>query len=280
MGTLGRTWQLYKQSFAVLAADIEVLLFPVMSAAAALLVAASFFVPLYKIGTLAAIARHTAKWDDYATLVAWYYANFFVVIFFNSALVACANIRLSGGDPTVRDGLRIALSRVHRIAAWALVATTVGVVLQSLQSRRGRGGGLLGSALGVGWTLITYLIVPVLIFEDRGIFDSAYRSAELFRKNWGEEVAGSFGFGLLGLVMFIPGLGLGALFWPWDRGAAVIAVVVYVLFLAVISSAVRGIFTVALYRYAVHGDAPQGFSADLIDGALGGRRRPGLEGSY
>ena len=280
MGTLGRTWQLYKQSFAVLSADVEILLFPVMSAAAALLVGVSFFVPLYKIGTLAAISRHTAKWDDYATLFVWYYANFFVVIFFNSALVGCANIRLSGGDPTVRDGLRIALSRVHRIAAWALAATTVGILLQSLQNRRGRAGGLLGSALGLGWTLITYLIVPVLIFEDRGIFDSAYRSAELFRKNWGEEVAGSFGFGLLWLLMFIPGLGLGALLWSWDLGAAVIVVVVYVLFLAVISSAVKGIFTVALYRYAAHGDIPLGFSADLIDGVLGGRRRTGPEESY
>ena len=280
MGTLGRTWELYKQSFAVLSADVEILLFPVMSAVAALLVGASFFVPLYKIGTFAAISHHTAKWDDWLTLACWYYANFFVVIFFNSALVGCANIRLSGGDPTVRDGLRIALSRLHRILAWALVATTVGILLQSLQNRRSRGGGLLGSALGLGWTLITYLIVPVLIFEDRGIFDSAYRSAELFRKNWGEEVAGSFGFGLLGFLMFLPGLGLGALFWSWDRGAAVIVVVVYVLFLAVISSAVKGIFTVALYRYATHGDAPLGFSADLIDGALGGRRQTGLEESY
>jgi hypothetical protein len=279
VGTLGRTWQLYKQSFAVLSADIEILLFPVMSAAAALLVGASFFVPLYKLGTFAAIGRHTARWDDYATLFAWYYANFFTVIFFNSALVGCANIRLSGVDPTVRDGLGIALRRVHRILAWTLVATTVSIFLQSFQNRRSRAGGLLGSALGLGWTLITYLIVPVLILEDRGIFDSIGRSADLFRKNWGEEVAGSFGFGLLWLLMFLPGLGLGALCCKWDRGAAVIVVVVYALFLAAISSAVKGIFTVALYRYATRGNAPPGFSADLIDGALGGRRT-GLGETY
>ena len=59
----------------------------------------------------------------------WYYGNFLVGIFFNSALMGCANIRLSGGKPSVRAGLRIAFSRIGRIAAWALVAATVGIFL-------------------------------------------------------------------------------------------------------------------------------------------------------
>jgi hypothetical protein len=272
VGTLDRTWQLYKQSFAVLSADIEILLFPVMSAVAAILVAASFFVPLYQVGTFEAIRNHAAKWDDWACLFAWYYANFFVIVFFNSALVACANIRLSGGDPTVRDGLRIAFLRLRRIAAWTLVAATVGLVLQSLGDRRNKLGSLLGAALGLGWTLITYLIVPVLIFEDCGIFGSIQRSAGLFRKHWGEQVAGSFGFGLLNLLMFIPGFLLGALVWLYDPVSALIVGLVYLLILATLSSAVKGVFTAALYRYATAGEAPPGFSADIIDGALGGRR--------
>ena len=169
------------------------------------------------------------------------------------------------------DGLRIAVARFPRIVAWTLVAATVGVLLQSLRNRRNILSGLLGSALGLGWTLITYLIVPVLMFENRGVYDSIYRSAELFKKHWGEQVAGSFGFGLLNLMLFLPGLLLGALFWTWDRGFAVIAVLVYTLILAAVSSAVRGVFTVALYRYATSGEAPPGFSAGLIDGALRGR---------
>ncbi len=268
MGTLDRTWRLYKESFNVLSADVEILLFPVMSAVAAIAVAASFFVPMYRLGTFVAIHSGTAKWDDYATLFAWYYFNFFVVIFFNAALVGCANMRLSGSDPTVGDGLRIAAARLHRILAWTLIATTVGVALQSLRNRRNLLGGLLGAALGLGWTLITYLMVPVILFEDRDIFDSIYRSAELFRKNWGEQVAGSFGFGLLNLLLLLPGLAMGALLWQVDRAAGVIIGVVYVLILAVVTSAVKGVFTVALYRYATSGQAPQGFSADLIQGSL------------
>ena len=274
MGTLDRTWRLYKESFNVLSADIEILLFPVMSAVAAVGVAASFLIPLYRIGTFEAIHSGAAQWDDYAILFVWYYFNFFVVIFFNAALVGCANMRLSGGDPTVGDGLRIAAARLLRILAWTLIATTVGVVLQSLRNRRSLLGGLLGSALGLGWTLITYLMVPVIVFEDRGIFDSIYRSADLFRKNWGEQVAGSFGFGLLNLVLLLPGLALGALLWQVDPAAGIIVGVVYMLILAVVTSAVKGVFTAALYRYATSGQAPQGFTADLIQGSLtrGSRR--------
>jgi len=268
VGTLDRTWRLYKESFNVLSADVEILLFPVMSAVAAIAVAASFFIPLYRIGAFEAIHSGTAKWDDYAILFVWYYFNFFVVIFFNAALVGCANIRLSGGDPTVGDGLRIAAARLLRIMAWAFIATTVGVFLQSLRNRRNLLGSLLGGALGLGWTLITYLMVPVIVVEDLNMTNSIHRSAELFRKNWGEQVAGSFGFGLLNLVLLLPGLALGALLWQVDRAAGVIVGVVYALILAVVTSAVKGVFTAALYRYATSGQAPQGFSADLIQGSL------------
>jgi hypothetical protein len=272
VGTLDRTWRLYKESFNVLSADVEILLFPVMSAVAAIAVAASFFIPLFYVGTFEAIHRGSARWDDYATLFVWYYLNFFVVIFFNAALVACANIRLSGGDPTVGDGLRIAAARIHRILAWAFIATTVGVLLQSLRNRRSLFGGLLGGALGLGWTLITYLIVPVIVVEDLNMTNSISRSAELFRKTWGEQVAGDFGFGLLNLLSLLPGVGLGVLLWQFDHAAGVIVGMMYVLILAVVTSAVKGVFTAALYRYASSGQAPQGFTMDLIHGSLNSGR--------
>jgi len=264
MGTLGRTWQLFKQSFAVLAADKEILLFPILSTSAAILAFAGFFVPLYTTGMLELIARGQGAWTDYIPLFSWYYVNYFIVIFFNSALVGCANIRLSGGDPTLGDGFRIAAARVHRIAAWTLLAATVGLLLHALESRSRRAGKIAASVLGLGWTLITYLVIPVLIFEDLGVFASVRRSAELFRGRWGEQIVGQAGFGLLSLVLALPGLALGFLLWSYDRAAAIILVLIYILILAAVVSATKGIFTVALYRYAAGGAAPFGFSEELM----------------
>ena len=197
MGRFSRTWQLFKESFAVLAADSKILVFPVCSGISLVLLGASFFIPLYRDGTLQAVTHHKGTWDDYAVLFAWYYLNFFVGIFFNSALMGCANMRLSGRQPTVGAGFRIALSHLGRIAAWALVAASVGMVLSSLRDRNNKLLSVVAAGLNIAWSLVTYLIVPVLLFEDRGVFASLHRSSELFRSHWGEQVAGSFGFGLL-----------------------------------------------------------------------------------
>ena len=272
MGRLDSAWQLFKESFNVLGADVGLLVFPALSGISALLLGASFFIPLYQNGALEAFRHHKGTLDNYAVLFTWYYINFFVGIFFNSALMACANIQLSGGTPSISAGLGIAFSRIGRIAAWALVAATVGLFLHSARDRRNWLLNLLISGLSVAWTLLTYLIVPVLLFEDRGVFDSIRRSEQLFRKNWGEQVAGNFGFGLLSLVLALPAFAMAALCWRWDPGFAIILAVIYMLILATVVSAVKGTFTVALYKYAIAGAAPVGFSTDVIDGALGGGR--------
>ncbi len=270
---LSRTITLYKESFAVLAKDSEILLLPVMSGICAVALAAGAFYNFYFDGTLLAFAHRTATWHDYAALFAWYYLNNFLIIFFNSALIGCASIRLGGGDATLGKGFAMALDRMAHIALWALVASTVGLLLQSLNNRRsGLLTRLVGAALSIGWTMMTYLIVPVLVMENRGVFDSIYRSAELFKKRWGEELLGSFGFGLLNFVFFLPALGVGVFLCRYDVVIALIVVVVYVLFQAVISSAATGVFRAALYQFAVSGEAPPGFSAEALD-PTGGRSR-------
>jgi hypothetical protein len=269
MGTWERTLALYKQSFDVLCADVELILFPVMSAISAILLAAGFFFPLSVSGMLESLGRGSADWRTYTLVFGWYYLNYFIVIFFSSALVGAANIRLGGGNPTVRDGLRIAIRSVHKIAAWALIAATVGVILDSLRSKGNRLiGRLLTAGMGLAWTLITYLIVPVIILEDRTTYESMERSAELFRKRWGEEVAGSFGFGILNLLLLMPGLLMAWLLFHLDPALAIIMLIWYVVILAAIASATKGIFTVVLYRYASAGELPTGFSGRMIDSAL------------
>jgi hypothetical protein len=123
MRSLEHTWNLYKQSFAVLAADPEILVFPILSTISALLLAGGFFYPMYVDGTLRALANRRSSADIYGQLFVWYYLNYFVVIFFNAALVACANKRLEGADPSVMDGFRGAISRIWSIAVWAFVSS-------------------------------------------------------------------------------------------------------------------------------------------------------------
>ena len=269
MNTLSRTWQLFKQSFTVLSEEPSLVVFPMLTAGSALLLMAGFFVPLYRLGSLQAVVHRTAGWDDYVPLFSWYYANTFVVVFFNSALAACVNIRLSGGNPSLSDGLSVAASRLPRIAAWTLVSATFGLLLRVIENHE-KAGRFVTGILGAGWTLVTYLMIPVVVIEDRPVYKSVKRSIELLRNTWGEQLAGGFGFGLLGILLGIPGFGLGLILIPVNLILGISVIVTYVLMLAAIFGAVRGIFTVALYRYATDGNAPFGFSRD----ALGGPARP------
>jgi hypothetical protein len=271
VGKLGLAWQLFKANFAVLAAEEELLVFPVLSGLTALLLGASFFFPLYRAGVFHRVDRHHVPLTFYAAFIGFQYINYFLGIFFNSALMGCAYMRLSGAKPTVSGGFRVALDRTGRIAAWAFVATTVGLLLSCLRDRRNLLLNALTSGASLAWTLLTYLIVPVLLFEDRGVLESISRSKDLFKSHWGEQVSGSFGMGMLGLLFSLPAAGLIALCWRWDRVAGIIFAAVYLLIFAAVYSAVKGIFTVALYRYATAGSAPPGFSADAIDGMLGRR---------
>jgi hypothetical protein len=260
-----RTWELTKQSFAVIAADKRLLIFPVLSGIAVIIVSVSFAIPMLMSGALERPQRTPA---DYVVLFLFYFANYFVVLFFNCALVACANICLSGGHATVKDGLGAAWSRIGRIFMWALVAATVGFLIRLIEERVEKAGRIIAWLLGTAWTLMTYFIVPVLMFEDAGVIESVKRSTGVLKKTWGEEIASGFSFGLIWLVALIPGAVLVYVCWMVKPLLAFAVAVFYIMLLAVVSAAVKSIFTVALYRYASQGQVPEGFSQDLVQGAF------------
>lgn len=272
MSKIARSWMLTKQSFAVLAGDKRLALFPVMSAAAAILVSLTFAIPLFTSGAAGAIQNGQASIAQYLVLFLFYFANYFVVVYFNCALVACANICLSGGHATLGDGLRAANQRLGRILMWAAVAATVGLILRVLEERAEKLGKIVVWLLGTTWTLITYFIVPVLVFEDLDVIESVKRSTQLFKQTWGEEFVAGFSFGLIWLVALLPGIALAIAGFMVHPATGIAVMVLYVVLLSVVAAAVKSIFTVALYRYAAQQQVPAGFSPELVQGAFGGSK--------
>ncbi len=270
--SLQRSWDLLSESLGVLARDQRLLWFPVLSAITTLVVNLTFLLPLYAGGLLDdAALRHSLRHGDSATyflLFVFYYVNYFITIFFNSALVGAAGLSLEGVPATVNDGLRMAGDRLGRIAYWTLIASTVGLLLRAFESRTGRAGRFLTVLLGIAWSLLTYFIVPVLVFEDRPVFDSVDRAVALFRKAWGEEVTGGLSFGLIGLLASLPAFFVVFASFKSHSLLGLGLALSYLLFLATVSSAAKGVFTAALYRYAAHAEAPSWFSGNVIQRAF------------
>lgn len=205
-------WELMKQSFGVLRSDKELLVFPAVSGIACLLVTATFAVPALMIpGVREMLADREAATQQplaYVLLFLYYVATYFVIVFFNSALVSCALKRMAGGDPTVSYGLQEAMSRLPQIAAWAVVSATVGVILKAIESKSDKLGQFVISLVGVGWAIATYFVVPVLVVERVGPWDALKRSAGLVRRTWGEALVGNMGLGLIIFAAMLPGMAL------------------------------------------------------------------------
>lgn len=283
-GKFARSWALMKASAGVLRADKSLLVFPLLAGVCSMVVAASFLVPV----VLAMIGHHADVDVDerrfsplyYAVLFAFYLVQYFVIVFFNTALVGVALARLRGEPAGLAEGFALARSRLGSIFGYALIAATVGLLLRMLQERLGLIGRFVVGLIGLAWTVATFLVVPVLASEGIGPMDAVKRSAELLKRTWGENLIGNAGLGVVsGLVMFLVVLLAGALM----VGAAatqsvvamalvgVLAVVAFIL-LGLVQSTLQGIYSAALYRYAEAGEVGGGFDQALLESAFRPKR--------
>ncbi|MDD1668591.1 MAG: DUF6159 family protein, partial [Methanomicrobiales archaeon] len=193
-------------------------------------------------------------------------------IFFNAALVSCVHSLLQGKETSLGDGISHAVRHVGSILVWALVAATVGIILRFIGERGGIIGRIAVAIVGGIWSFVTIFVVPILVIEDKGVADAVKESVALFRKTWGESVVGSVSIGIifgavaaLGVFVVLAAGLLGGL-----SGFLLALALLFLLItvLAVISSAMQGIFVVALYTYAKTGTVPQGFGKGVIEQAF------------
>src|SRR5262245_32888848 len=199
-------WAAVKSSWRVLMHDKELILFPIFSGIACLLVLASFATPflLQQDGLEKFKALDENPWMLLVGFL-FYFCNYFVMIFFNSALVACALIRFSGGNPTVGDGFRASITRLPQIFAWALVGGTVGWLIKIIEERSDWIGQIVMSLIGAAWSIATYFVVPVLVVERKSPFEALRRSTSIVGKTWGESLVGNLSIGLIMFFVTIPG---------------------------------------------------------------------------
>jgi hypothetical protein len=269
-----------KSSANILRQDKELMLFPLLAGLASLVVMATFAWPVFTL-----IAHHQADFEGQRRHVSptfmlvsflFYFVQYTVVIFFNTALASAAMIRLDGGNPTVGDGIRVAMGKLPNIIGYALIAATVGMILRALQERFGFIGRIVIGMLGFGWTVATFLVVPVLAAQDVGPVEAVKRSASLLKNTWGENLIGNAGIGIagglltFGLILISAMLLFGAVathsvvLIVIVAAAAVIGLVALSLF----QTAMHGVYSAALYRFAEQGDPGQGFDRALLESAF------------
>lgn len=270
-----RSWLIMRASWDVLRQDKEILVFPILSGLSLILILASFAVPIFALGnidTIERIARHNGTVGNLVVAFAFYFINYFVITFFNTAIVACATIRMRGGNPTVGDGLSTAGTCLFEIAGWALVSASVGVLLRAIEERSKLVGRIVAGLLGMAWGITSYLVIPILVNEKKGPMEAFQESARLLKQTWGEELIGSFSFGLLSFILSLPAFMLIAAGAASGKGFLVLGFgalgIFYLIALSAMQAALQGIFQAALYQYAKKGEPPRGFDRETLNEAI------------
>ena len=281
--TFARSWEFTKLSYSIVWNHKNLLIFPILTTIAAALVVASFVLPLWGTGTL-------EQWEKvieqsgvvgpnniimWITLFLFYFCNYFVIVFFNSALMACGMQVISGEPPKIGYGLSMASKRLPQIVGWALLSALIGILLRALESHD-RVGGIVAAIFGTAWSALTFFVVPVIVMEGEGPFTAIKRSFSTLKETWGTAVVCNFSLGIINLLITLPAILIGVVimhYGVYSRSLLVLSICIGITgFLIVMSvaftSTADAMFKAILYHYATGKMIPEGIDTNSLDEAF------------
>jgi Family of unknown function (DUF6159) len=289
MNVFSRSWQLTKLSFDVIKKDTEMLLFPLLGGIFSLLYSAALIYPTIVVDLMhqgsSGAARSAWSMADTAILFVTYLGLSFIATFFNVCVVFTTKTRFEGGDATFMDSLKFALSKIHLVFMWSIVAATVGILLRALDMAAERAGaiggfllGLLRGLLGAVWSIVTIFVVPAMVYRNVGPFAAIKSSAQTLKETWGESLVRHYGLGLAQLLFMLLGVVLTIVMVVALANVGGVAMVlaiafavIYFLTVILVFNVANAVFNTALYAWANGGIAPDGFDEDTLRGALGAK---------
>ena len=275
MGRFSNSKQLASASWGVLKADKELMTIPVIGAAVAGVVAIVVGSVVYAtLETSTDAAGETTTSANPAAVVLGILGLLIVAVvtqLFAGALVAGANERFEGGNPTLGSSFSKAMTRFGSILGWTATNATVGVILSAVREKAGFLGDIVVGIIGAAWNIVTWLVMPVIIVEGIGPLAATKRSAVLIKSKWGENLIAQGGLGLFGLLIILPGVIVGVAI---SSVLPIVGIPLLVLYLAIaftVLSALGAIFRTALYRFSAGLPVGNAFSESMLVGTFGAK---------
>ena len=270
-------WTLTRDSFGVIRDHPELLVFPLLTGVSSVVFFVLFFVPLV-------LAEVVGGGLVYVVLFSLYFTTTFLSTYFSAALCHAANETFHGREPDLRESTRAVSGSLGPIVVWSVISATVSIVFRVLENSDNPLATALRSLFAVGWAILTFFIVPVLVFEDVTATSMFERSGEVFRNTWGETLGAGFG-----ITAIVAGIGIllvgGAVVVSGPLAAAapgggVVLVALALVFTYLLSQTIWGVAKTALYVYAVEGATPgqfENFDFETLGGRAERRATPGAD---
>jgi len=263
---LSNGWKIAISSFKVLRENKQLIVFPILSGIFLIILSGIFTLGIFAAFDWDLDNLDTGGITQYLIAFGFYLINYFVVVFFNMALIHCTRLYFHGEEVTVEKGLKFSMSRIGVIFSWALFAATVGTILKAIQENSGIIGKIITGIIGIVWNVAVFFVIPVIAYEGLGPIAAFKRSSALMRQKWGESLAGTFSLGLIsflgivvvGGVLFLIGSAFHTL-------AGILLAILGALVVVTIISATETIFLSAVY-HNINGDPVKHVNQQLVDG--------------
>ena len=253
MERISNAWRLSKSSWAVLNKDRELIAIPVVAGIAAFIAFVALVVPpALALGAFDETSSTNPALYLFTFLGA--VAAAWMSAIGQAAVVAGAAQRMDGHDPTIGTAFAVARSRAVRLLEWAVLATVVAVVLDAIEQRLGIIGKLVSWIGSVAFAVMSFMALPVIVFEDVGAIEAFKRSSVMLKATWGEQISFNFGMGLISMIAIIPGVLVGGALAGTGVAPLVVLgvgiIVAWVVLTVAVTSSLSAVFKAALYRWA------------------------------
>lgn len=274
MGKFSSTMSLMSGSWKVVKESREILALQAISFASSLIVAMVFILPIIDGGSSSYSPPEQGA--EMGEQIAYYLkvylvllCNYFVVIFFNVAIIHCAIKRLKGNTSSVSDGISAAIGHLPAILGWTLISATVGLILRIIEDKSETLGQIVAGFIGLAWNMSVFFVIPIMVVRKKGPLESVSDSAKLIRDTWAEQLLSNISYGLVYFVFSLIGIALlltGYLSEPGAMRTFLFASgILYMIALAVVFSALESIFKSALYLSKRHENRSFNYESDLLD---------------
>ena len=210
MNRIRRGWRITKLGIHVVKSDPELILYVLFSAIMSIL---SFGAILTLTGGLGFVIGNDEGFEGGVALGTFlsYFIVSIIVVFWNAAIVASAYERLTTGrNPSFSYGIKQAMKCLPQIFAWGLISGTVGLIVSFFESMASSDnialkilGSLISMLIQFAWWMTTFFVIPIIVLEKNGVFESMKESPELFQKTWGENIVASMGTGIINFLVIL-----------------------------------------------------------------------------
>jgi len=273
---ISRGWKITRLGVAVVRADPELMVYTFLSALFSLVAIGAAISSSVGLDVITSdpecvgedcgsefVIAHMAIWFVFYMLVS------IITVFWNAAIIASAHERLSSGtNPSFFYGIGQAIKCLPQILVWGVIAGTVGLFIQALESLAHSEdspaplrivAGLASFIIGIAWWIVTFFVIPMIVLERAGVLDGMSRSTELFKRTWGEDVTSHIGTGLFmvfGILLVfcvsVPLMMLGEV----GSILGMLILAIGILFMVLFFSTVDAVNRASLFYYAKTGQAP------------------------